>query len=319
MNTNIVEMVTSSLSPEQIERGASTINVPSARLRTVMPGAIAAVLAGLMHRASTPGGKAGLTDAFAAYASPAADRASMLDRVLGRDKVGPLTDVVAGHAGLPRAAGGPLLGLAVTAVMGFFGKLVASHQLGANGIGDYLMSQHAAIAAAAPAGLATALGLRSLDQLKHAPPTVTVVASPQPVLHRKRSLGTLIAALAALAVLALGVFVATRHVRAPELPTITGANIPEPKLEAPKLPSIHAPAMPAIPRAAIPPAPAIAEPAVRNPLDTAMMGTSSLPAKLPLGTIEFPFASATPTAESMAAIDALATSLKAHDGARVRL
>jgi outer membrane protein OmpA-like peptidoglycan-associated protein len=58
---------------------------------------------------------------------------------------------------------------------------------------------------------------------------------------------------------------------------------------------------------------------VRNPIEDAIAGTGTLPAKLPIGNIEFPFASATPTAESMPAIDALAAALKAHDGARVRL
>jgi len=104
------------------------------------------------------------------------------------------------------------------------------------------------------------------------------------------------AALAALALVALGASLVARRVRAPEL-SLIGANVKA------KLPPITPPAMPV----------------VRNPIDDAITTSSALPAKLPIGAIEFPLASATPTAESMPAIDALAASLKEHDGARVRL
>jgi outer membrane protein OmpA-like peptidoglycan-associated protein len=317
MTTNIVEMVTSSLSPEQIDRSASTINVPSERVRSVMPGVVAAVLGALMHRMSAPHGQAALTDAVSAYSSTGANRNGMLERLFG-DKLGPMTDVVAGHAGVSRAAGGSLLAIASAAVVGVLGKLVMSHRLGEGGLRDYLATHHGAIMAAAPAGLATALGLRTLAQLKHVPPTVTVVSAPQTVVHPRRSgLGALLAALAALGILALAAFVLTRRVRTPELPTITGVNIPAPKINAPTIPQITPPAVPAMP--AIPAVPAPEMPKVENPIDAAIGGAGALPAKLPIGNIEFPFASATPTAESMPAIDALAASLKAHDGARVRL
>jgi outer membrane protein OmpA-like peptidoglycan-associated protein len=315
MNTNIVEMVTSSLSPEQIDRSASTLNVPPDRMRSAMPGVVAVVLGALAHRMSIVKSKAGLAETMSAYASPTADRTGMLDRLFG-DRVAPLTDVVAGHAGISRGAGGALLAIVTTTVVGFIAKLIASRQLTGDGVGDYLMSQHASIAGAAPAGLATALGLRNLAQLRHVPPTVTVVSAPQqrPVRHAT-GLGPVLAALAALAILALGAFLLFRRPRT-ELPTITGANIQAPKLETPKMPAINAPAMPEMPK---PEMPKVEAPVVRNPLDDAIMGNGSLPSKLPLGNIEFPFASATPTAESTPAIDALAAALKGHNGARIRL
>ncbi len=303
---NLIEMVTSSLSPEQIERSASTLDVPSARLRSLLPGAVAAVIAVLAHRMSTPAGKASVMEALPAYASPTANRSGMLESLLGQDHVGPITDVVAKHAGVSRAMGGSLLAIAATAVVGVLAKLVASHRLGAGGLGEYLGSQHAFIASAAPVGLAGALGLVSLERLKHHAPTVTVVSSPQVVVRRRRSLAPLYAVLAALGLLALGAFFLTRRVRAPEVPTITGATIRAPVITAPKIPQIAAPVMPAIPAASA------------SPIDAAF-GAATLPMKLPLGTIEFPFASATPTDESMPAIDALAGALKAHPNAKVRL
>jgi outer membrane protein OmpA-like peptidoglycan-associated protein len=311
---NLIEMVTSSLSPEQIERSASTIDVPSARLRSLLPGAVAAVIAVLAHRMSTPAGKASVMQALPAYASPTANRSGMLDSLLGQDHVGPVTDVVAKHAGVSRAVGGSILTIAATAVVGVLANLVASHRLGAGGLGEYLGSQHSFITGAAPMGLAGALGLASLEPLKHQAPTVTVVSSPQVVVRRKRSLAPLYAALAALGLLALGAFFLTRHVSAPELPTITSAPIRAPVITAPKIPQITTPVMPtpAIPTPSIPAASA-------NPIDAAFGAASTLPMKLPLGTIEFPFASATPTDESMPAIDALAGALKAHPGAKVRL
>jgi outer membrane protein OmpA-like peptidoglycan-associated protein len=265
MTTDLIEMVTSSLSPRQIENTASTVNLPAARVRQVMPGVVAAVLGTLMHRASTPLGRANIIDALPAYASP--------ERVLGTENVEPVTDAVAHHARVSRAAAGSLLAIASAAVMGFLGKLVTTRRLNAEAIPDYLATQRASITATAPVGLAGALG---------------EVRPARVYLRDKRRLGAALAALAAVVIL-VGAYALMHRTRPYEPPTITGVNVPA------------------------------STTAKQNALDEAFTGTMSLPAKLPLGTIEFPFGSATPTDESIANIDALATALQAHPGAHVRL
>jgi outer membrane protein OmpA-like peptidoglycan-associated protein len=75
---------------------------------------------------------------------------------------------------------------------------------------------------------------------------------------------------------------------------------------------------PNAPEVTQPTAPAPVERAATS-LDTFFKGDEKLPAKVPIGKITFPFAATAPTADSMASIDQLATEMKNHPSAKVRL
>jgi outer membrane protein OmpA-like peptidoglycan-associated protein len=104
------------------------------------------------------------------------------------------------------------------------------------------------------------------------------------------------AALGALALLLIAVF--ARRTMSPEPPELTSANLPPPRVYPLQTPL----------------------PGGADAVDAVISDASiTLPVKLPLETLQFAFASATPTPGSKDTIDMLAYDLKAHPSAMVRL
>ena len=79
--------------------------------------------------------------------------AGLLNTIVGEQKSGMLTNLIAAFSGIKNSSASSLLSMAVPAVLGLLGKHAAADNLNANGLAGFLASQKDSITAAAPAGL----------------------------------------------------------------------------------------------------------------------------------------------------------------------
>jgi Bacterial protein of unknown function (DUF937) len=174
MAVNIVELVTQSLTPQVISKIASALGINPALAQTLISATVPAVLASLAGVASTPGGAKNIADSVskqdpdvlknvvnsiggAGQSQLVGAGTQILSSLLGGQAANSLTAALSRFAGANQSAAQTVLGLATPMVMGTLGQQDPENWSDGNGIARFFASQKDAIAAALPAGLATAL------------------------------------------------------------------------------------------------------------------------------------------------------------------
>jgi len=172
MNINLLDLLKS-------EVGSQGIGTQKA-FDSVLP----SVLGGLMSKAATPNGGGAIMDML----SGGNNNGSIFNNLLGLlgsgdkikslldmgapllnslfgNRLGSIVDLVAGASGVSKSSSGSLLSLAMPLILGMLGKQKSALGLDAGGLMKLLFSQKDYVKAAAPAGLASALGISSFDSL----------------------------------------------------------------------------------------------------------------------------------------------------------
>jgi hypothetical protein len=102
-------------------------------------------------------------------------------RSLFGDKLGKITEAVAGFAGIKTSSAGTVLNMAAPATLGSLGKYVKDNNLTAAGLSSFLQSQQSMILGSVPGGmnLAAMLGMSAIDVPgSHISPPSTAVSAP---------------------------------------------------------------------------------------------------------------------------------------------
>ena len=182
MSINLVEMITKGLSGPLLGQLSSAIGGNTDSTSRGLAGAIPAILGGLLNNSSTPSGASTLINLMTsgnhdgllgnlgsllsggnATQDLVKTGTGLLPSILG-ERGNTVTDLIGSFSGLNRASSSSLLGMLAPLALGFITKhLRASGGLNASALTNLMSSQKSAIAAAAPPGLASALGMASFD------------------------------------------------------------------------------------------------------------------------------------------------------------
>jgi outer membrane protein OmpA-like peptidoglycan-associated protein len=256
----------------------------------------------------------------------------LVSSLLG-DRAGGIADTIGGLAGIGRSSSGSLMNLAAPLVMSVLGKLIAGRGLDAAGLMSMLMGQRSEITSALPAGLRSLFGApdyatpRGPDRERV--PVATAAREPsrhvaeEPAYREpeRSSTPSWLPALA-LAGLALLATVLLTQRRGPEVaerapappPAQTVAPAAQPPAAQATAPT-PAPAPAALPRQA-----ASATTGVLDELSSYLEeGGGAEGRRFVLDDVTFDTGSARLTDASRATVDELATLLKEHPSARIRI
>jgi outer membrane protein OmpA-like peptidoglycan-associated protein len=354
MANNIVELVSKELSPNVIGRLANVIGESPASTARAASATTPALLAGFAQRAGTETGAADLLSdvreggydrddprsALEVLDDPAsrqhvADNGRRLCASTFGNRQEGLLGMLGEQTGLKRGPLTILMSLLAPLAMRVVGSQVRERNLDAKGLQTYLGGQRAAIASVLPSPLA-----RLLEPEQVAPATLRPVArTPFPSGRRevrevgeemrRRPLWPFLAALLA----ALVLFTMARSRRPAVTPTAPTVQAPAAKApEPPTVPTIEPPAPPPAP-----PAPNVQEPAIgggppsgelEHPstggvhalaLYLASGGASGQKNDFVLEGVTFDKGSANLTKDGTAKVGELATLLKSHPNAKIRL
>jgi Bacterial protein of unknown function (DUF937) len=174
MAVNIVELTTQALTPQVISRIASALGINPALAQSLVSATVPAVLACLGGVASTPGGAKNIADSVskqdpdvltnvvnsigtAGQGQVVGVGSQILSSLLGSQAVTSLTAAISRFGGANQSAAQTVLGLVTPTVMGTLGQQDPENWSDGTAIGRFFASQKDVIAAALPAGLATAL------------------------------------------------------------------------------------------------------------------------------------------------------------------
>jgi OmpA-OmpF porin, OOP family len=191
MSINLVEMITKGLSGPLLSQLGSAIGGNADSTSRGLAGAVPAILGGLLNSSSTPSGASTLINLMSsgnhdgllgnlgsllgggnATQDLLKTGTGLLPSILG-DRGNAVTDMIGSLSGLNRASSSSLLGMLAPLALGFITKhLRGSGGLNTSALTNLMSSQRSVIAAAAPAGLASALGMASLDGGSSAAATV---------------------------------------------------------------------------------------------------------------------------------------------------
>ncbi len=239
MSVNLVETIIKGLSGPILSQLGSAIGGDAAATSKGLAGAVPAILGGLLNSSSTPAGAGNLVNAMVngnhdgllgnlgsllGGSSSTQDLLKMggnlLPMIFG-DRSNAITDLIGSVSGLNKSSSSSLMGMLAPLALGFITKqLRGSGGLNVSALTGLLTSQKSAIAAAAPAGLASALGMASLGDSPVAP----VAAA---------SSGGIMKWIIGAAALALAFFA----FRSCQSPTVEVPPAPTPVVEAPAAPS----------------------------------------------------------------------------------
>jgi hypothetical protein len=201
MNTNLLESMTSQLTPQMMQKVSSFLGETPAQTQTAVDGAIPTFLAGLMHFSSLTNGPAQLLDLINRdnYGRLLNNLSGLCDegnttqnvmttgqeilRVVFADKLDVVSERIATASGVTTASASSLLSLAAPVVVGVLGRVRAVQGLNAARLTTLLMGQKEAVAKLAPAGLAGVFGLSDLTNLGPKLPDVKAALTPDPVRH----------------------------------------------------------------------------------------------------------------------------------------
>jgi outer membrane protein OmpA-like peptidoglycan-associated protein len=181
MIENILELLKNELKGPILAQVAQALGLSDEKAKSSLEAAISAILAGVLQKASRPGGgeslvktlKEGSYDGNLLHnlgsVLATGDGAqglmrtgnSLLDGLFG-DKLASVAGALATDLGLSKGPASSLLALAAPLVMSQIGKMAAAKGFNASALTDMLMSQKSHLLSAAPPGLAGALGLNSL-------------------------------------------------------------------------------------------------------------------------------------------------------------
>jgi hypothetical protein len=176
MAANLASVVMQFLTPEVIEKIASSLGLDRTATQKAAGGAVPALLAGLSDLVATPAGASQLSKLLSQQSggSPAdlvrdadpqglaATGANMLSGLFGGRVMDIMAQAVGKFAGIGDGGGKSLLGILAPMVLGTLGQQQRNAGLDAEGLASLLRSQKDQITAAIPSGLADQLGAAGL-------------------------------------------------------------------------------------------------------------------------------------------------------------
>jgi hypothetical protein len=183
MNTNLLESMTSQLTPQMLQKVSSFLGETPGQTQTAVDRAIPTLLAGLMHFSSFPNGPTQLLNLLnqANYGSLLNNLSGLLDggnttqnvitagqnilHVVFADKIDAVGERIAAASGVSNASASSLLSLTAPVVVGVLARARAAQGLNAARLTTLLMGQKEAVAKLAPAGLAEVFELSNLTNL----------------------------------------------------------------------------------------------------------------------------------------------------------
>jgi outer membrane protein OmpA-like peptidoglycan-associated protein len=173
---SLLESVQSYLTPGVIHSASSLVGESESSTRQTMSGAVAGVLSGVTHMASSREGAGNLTNmireggfgggldnigSFLGGGSATTGMLSTGQQLLGKIFGGNASSVaesVGKFGGVRASSATKLMSMAAPLVMGVLGKRAATGKLDSSGLANLLLSEKSDIAAATPAGVAQLLG-----------------------------------------------------------------------------------------------------------------------------------------------------------------
>jgi len=181
MAFNLMDSVKGLFTNELVGKMASSFGETEGGIQKALSGAIPAVLAGLLNKAGTSDGAASILNMskdaagsgmlgnllnFTGNSSILNQGFDWLKKLFG-DKVGNVTSMIAGFAGIRESSASTLLSAAAPAALGTLGKQVTQNNLSVSGLTSLLATQKDSILNALPSGLnlAGALGLGSIGDI----------------------------------------------------------------------------------------------------------------------------------------------------------
>ena len=176
MAANLTSVVMQFLTPEVIEKIASSFGLDRTATQKAAGGAVPALLAGLSDLVATPAGTGQLSKLLSQQSSGsptdlvrnadpqglAATGANMLSGLFGGRIMDIMAQAVGKFAGIGDSGGKALLGVLAPMVLGTLGQQQRNAGLDAEGLASLLRSQKDQITAAIPSGLADQLGAAGL-------------------------------------------------------------------------------------------------------------------------------------------------------------
>jgi hypothetical protein len=188
MSASLIDLARQYLTPDVLDRLAAYAGETPAAAGKAMAGATPAVLAGMLNTAQGSGGLTTLVNLFQQGKVDAGMLGNLSNALSGNSidglikaggplltslfgaRSGGLTDLLASTSGVKKSSASSLLGVAGPFVMSLIAKqLSSSGGVTASGLKDLLFSQRQAVAAAAPPGLAGALGISDLSTMGATP------------------------------------------------------------------------------------------------------------------------------------------------------
>lgn len=181
MAFNLMDSVKGLFTNELVGKMASSFGETEGGIQKALSGAIPTVLAGLLNKAGTADGATSILNMakdatggglpgnllnFSGNSSIINQGFDWLRKLFG-DKVGNITSMIAGFAGIRESSASTLLSTAAPAALGTLGKQVTQNNLSVSGLTSMLASQKDSIMSVLPSGLnlAGALGLGSLSDI----------------------------------------------------------------------------------------------------------------------------------------------------------
>lgn len=318
---NLIEMIRWVITPDIVRDASSVTGESDAATRATINGAIPSVLMGGLELGSTQAGSERLmqmisdggygaetVSGFGHLISDANSRQSLensgeqvLSGLFGARSDG-VSHAVAQAGGVRHSSASHLLRLIAPLVLGMIGKQISARGLDSRGLMNMLMGERSSVVAALPAGVARALGFER-GAREEAPRAEHERERPHEVkVNRRSSFGpALVGALAALALL----FFLTR----------SGRHREETRVAAPPASEIQMPVTPA----PTPGAPAATPGTSFTEIDEYMTGKGKAAKVFILQGITFEENSSTLTSDAKTKVNELASVLKAHPEAQVRI
>jgi outer membrane protein OmpA-like peptidoglycan-associated protein len=197
MSFNLIDTVKAIFTGNLITTAAASLGESEGGIQKALSGAIPAILAGLVSKASSHEGAATMLDMAKQAAgsgslnnisdflggsnnSLAGKGADMLQGILG-DKTGSLAGLISNFAGIKHSSSASVLSLIAPAALGTVGKYATETNMNADGLMNFLSSQKSAIMSALPAGLSSIAGLFGIGSATSA--THNVAASAHTAVH----------------------------------------------------------------------------------------------------------------------------------------
>jgi len=178
---SLMRLVQETLTPDIVGKIGGLVGETPATTESALGRAVPAVLAGVLHNSSTPGGadrmRSLVTDGGwgsdlldnlpsrlaggGGTSSLLAAGAQLFSGVFG-GKADSITDLIASGSGMARGSASTILAAATPIVMSVLGKQIVSRGLGASGLATMLAGERTSLLGALPAGVSGLLGLKDV-------------------------------------------------------------------------------------------------------------------------------------------------------------
>jgi hypothetical protein len=185
MAIDLIDLAKRQLTPDVVDKLSAFTGETTPATSKALTGSVPTVLAGMLQSASAPGGLTRLIDLFGQGRHDGSMLSALTGQLGGGSDLDGLissggsilgslfgtrqeavTGVIASTSGVRQSSAGSLFSIAAPMVLGLIGKqLSSSGGVTMSSLKDLLLGQRNAIAASAPPGLASALGLRDLGSL----------------------------------------------------------------------------------------------------------------------------------------------------------